>query len=251
MDHKAIQEVAGLFMQARRSGELLESLPEACRPATVADAHAIQHATIEGLGERIGGWKVALQKSGEVLRGAIFVSRILESPASVPASRMPLLGVEAEIAFRFDRDLPPRDREYTKEEVSDAVTALVAIEIVDSRFRNYKDTPLMHRAADCVSNGGLVRGTVQPSWRERDLSKLEACLKFDGQEIVRRVGGHPQVDPLLPAIALVNDLRRGGGVRAGQIATTGTYTGLNFAKPGQRVDVVFEQFGSAAVQFEK
>ena len=39
------------------------------------------------------------------------------------------------------------------------------------------------------------------------------------------------------------------GIAAGQIATTGTYTGLNFAKPGSTVRAIFSGFGSAEVRF--
>ena len=41
---------------------------------------------------------------------------------------------------------------------------------------------------------------------------------------MRRVGGHPAGDPLLPAVELVNAMRLREGVRAGQVVTTGTYT---------------------------
>ena len=54
---------------------------------------------------------------------------------------------------------------------------------------------------------------------------------------------------MLPAVALVNDLRGGSGTRAGQIVTTGTYTGLQYAKPGQTVAVTFKDFGSVEVRF--
>jgi 2-keto-4-pentenoate hydratase len=132
-------------------------------------------------------------------------------------------------------------------EVAAAVTAFPAIEIVDSRFRDYRGTPLIERIADCVSNGAFVEGDAQPLWRKFDLSKLDARLEIDGQVVVQRIGGHPAGDPLLPAVDLVNDLRHTTGVRAGLVMTTGTYTGLNFAKPGQRVAAVFDGFGSAEV----
>ena len=72
-------------------------------------------------------------------------------------------------------------------------------------------------------------------------------LTIGGKEIVRRNGGHPAVDPLLPAVALVNELP--AGAKAGQIVTTGTYTGLNFAKPGQKVTAKFAGFGAVEVSF--
>ena len=90
-------------------------------------------------------------------------------------------------------------------------------------------------------------GTAKEEWRKFDLAKLDARLEIDEGVLVRRVGGHPAGDPLLPAVDLVNDLRHTTGVRAGQVMTTGTYTGLNFVKPGQNVKAIFEGFGSAQV----
>ncbi len=250
MDEAAIRKAAGLLVEARRTGVPLGQLPEGCHPASVAEAHAIQDAAVALLGEPVAGWKVALAGDGSVMRGVILQSRVWESPARVPAALVPLLGVEAEIAFRFERDLPPRPEAYAREAVEAAVTAIVAIEIVASRFQSYRDTPLLDRAADFVSNGGFVRGTLQPRWREHELSSLEVTLAIDGETIVSRQGGHPAVDPLLPAIALVNELRRGPGVRSGQLVTTGTYSGLNFAKPGQSVAASFADFGTAEVRFD-
>ena len=66
---------------------------------------------------------------------------------------------------------------------------------------------------------------------------------------MRRTGGHPTKDPLLPAVALVNDLRGETGIVAGQIVTTGTYTGINYAKPGQTVVATFHGVGAVRVTF--
>jgi 2-keto-4-pentenoate hydratase len=240
MDQEAISQAAGLLIEARESGVLLDGLPASCRPQDLDQAHAIQDATVAALGEAVAGWKVGAPIDGRIVRGALLRSRII-------AARVPLLGVEAEIAFRFDRALEPRARPYENAEVAAAVTAFPAIEIVDSRFRDYRGAPLLERIADCVSHGAFVEGAAQRRWREFDLSKLDARLEIDGQVVVQRVGGHPAGDPLLPAVELVNDLRHTTGVRACQVMTTGTYTGLNFAKPGQRVSAIFEGFGSAEV----
>ena len=71
----------------------------------------------------------------------------------------------------------------------------------------------------------------------------------DGVAIVAQASSHPAGDPLLPAVALVNDLRAGEGVAAGQVMTTGTCSGLNFVKPGQSVIAKFADFGTAEVTF--
>jgi 2-keto-4-pentenoate hydratase len=247
MDQDAIRQAAALLIEARHTGVLLDGLPASCRPQTLDQAHAIQEATAAALGDVVAGWKVGPPVDGKIVRGALLRSRIITSGGSIAAARVPLLGVEAEVAFRFDRDVEPRERPYEYAEVAAAVTAFPAIEIVDSRFRDYRGAPLIERIADCVSNGAFVAGIAQERWREFDLTKLDARLEIDGEVLVRRVGGHPAGDPLLPAVELVNDLRHAAGVRAGQVMTTGTYTGLNFVKPGQRAKAIFEGFGFAEV----
>jgi 2-keto-4-pentenoate hydratase len=247
MERQAIHQAAALLTGARRTGILLDGLPPSCRPQNLDDAQAIQDATVAMLDDEVAGWKVGAPVDGRIVRGALLRSRIIQSGGSIAAARVPLLGVEAEVAFRFDHALVARELPYKYAEVAAAVTAFPAIEIVDSRFRDYRGTPLIERIADCVSNGAFVEGPAHLMWPKFDLSKLEARLEIDGQVIVQHVGGHPAGDPLLPAIELVNDLRHSTGVTAGRVMTTGTYTGMNFAKPGQRVRAVFEGFGSAEV----
>jgi 2-keto-4-pentenoate hydratase len=243
----AIQQAARLLAEARRSGVLLDGLPASCRPADVDDAHAIQDATLVALNETVAGWKVGLPLDGKTVHGAIMQSRVIPSGGAIRAAEVPLLGVEAEVAFRFDRDIPPRDRPYAYEEIAGAVTAFPAIEIVDSRFRDYRGESLIGRIADCLSNGAFVQGAPQPRWREFDLTKLDVRLVLDGHVIERSTGGHPAGNPFAPAVELANALRAREGVRAGQFATTGSFTGLNFAKPGQKVTAILEGFGSADV----
>ena len=250
MDAQAIQNAAGLLVDARRTGTWLAALPASCQPASIDDAHAIQDATVAALGDAVAGWKIAAAADGAVMRGVLLRSQVVASPARLPAARTPLLGVEAEIAFHFDRALPPRDRDYGYAEVAAAVTALPAIEVVDSRFTSYTGTPQLHRLADCMSNGAFVQGAPQPRWRDVDLAALHVTLTIGGAAIVDRIGGHTTRDPLLPALALANHLRTRGGVAAGVVMTTGTYTGLNYARPGQTVVAEFEGFGSAQVTFD-
>jgi len=249
MKREAIDEAARLLIGARATGQLLAALPDSCHPATLDDAHAIQDAVAAALGERIAGWKVAKTPEGRIIRGGILQSRVVGSGASLPSARMPLLGVESEIAFRFDRSLPPREREYDYDEVAAAVTAFMAIEVVDSRFATYPKTPLLDRVADFMSNGAFVAGASIANWRSLDLTQAEVELVIDGVSIVRSVGGHIARDPLLPAVALVNDLRT-AGIDAGCLMTTGTYTGLHFAKPGQTARAVFYGIGVVDVHFD-
>jgi 2-keto-4-pentenoate hydratase len=243
----AIDRAASLLATARRNRQPLARLPKDCRPASIGDALAIQTATIVELRDRVAGWKVGGVVEGRVSHGVLLASRVVASPARIDAADAPLLGMEAEIAFRFVRDAPAREAPYTYDEIAERVVAFPALEIVATRYADYAGTPLVERIADCMSNGAFVRGLERADWRAFDLSRLTVTLSFDDAVIVERTGGHPAVDPLKPAVDLANELRRGAGVQADQVMTTGTYTGLNFAKPGQRVRASFAGFGTAEV----
>ena len=249
MHDEAAAKAAQLLFEARTGRRArLEALPADCAPQTIADAHRIQEVLAGLFNDTAGGMKVSASQ-GEVRHGLILASRILASPARWPRSPTGLCGVEAEIAFRLDRALPQREAPYSRQEVSEAVTALAAIEVVDTAFV-LPATPPLHRAADFLVNGGLVTGTERPDWREIDLSGLEAVVTVNGVETKRQTGGLDAGDPLTPAVALVNDLAARGPVPAGFLVTTGSYTGLDFKEPGDVVTIEFVGFGTAEVTFE-
>jgi 2-keto-4-pentenoate hydratase len=247
MNDEAIAKAASLLIAARRARAPLERLPEDCRPATLDDALRIQAETVVQLDDPIAGWKVGGLIDGQLSYGVLLGSRIVKSGATVDSRDAPLLGMEAEIGFRFLSDAPPRVEPYSYDDVAGRVIAFPAIEIVATRYRDYKGTPVIERTADCMSNGAYVVGEDRPDWRAFDLVNIAVTLAFGADVIVQRNGGHTAGDPLRPAVDLVNVLRTSTGVRTGQMMTTGTYTGLNFASRGRRIRAAFEGFGAAEV----
>jgi 2-keto-4-pentenoate hydratase len=244
----ALQETVRLLAQARIDRQRLTEIPEANKPATLAEALMVQDEVTAAVGETVGGWKVAVDKNGNAVRGAIFTSRIHASPAKIRSADVPLLGVEAEVAFRFDQDLPVREDAYDAEELSALVTAIPVIEIVDSRFASYRDTPNLDRVADHSSFGMLIIGKPAPNWRDLDLAHAPGRILADGEVLSSGSGNAKAGDPLLPALALANSLRTTGRIRKGHIVTTGTYTPLRFIKPGQHVSASID--GLTEVSFD-
>lgn len=247
MNADAIAQAAALLVAAQATHTPLERLPEACRPATVPEALAVQQQIVAQKHDRVAGWKVGAVVDGMLTYGVLLASRVLRSPARLDPASAPLLGMESEIAFRFERDLAPRAAPYTYDEIAAHVVPFAAIEVVATRFTSYKNTPFMERLGDCMSNGAFVVGPDVDRARTPDLTALPVTLRFDDAIVVQRVGGHPTVDPLLPAVALANVLRTTTGVAAGQWMTTGTYTGLEFARAGMHVRTTFEGVGSVEV----
>jgi 2-keto-4-pentenoate hydratase len=270
MDPMRIAEAASLLAAARRAQTRIDGLPEACRPQSVADAHAIQDAVTALLGAEVCAYKANAPVAGNVasstsqptsgradapwlvpqgVRAPIYKANTRLSPARFPAVEAPQCGVEGEIAFRFRHDLPPRTDPYTREEVIAAVDACVAIEVVSSRFADPDAVTFFDKLADCVSNGGFVIGTITADWRALDLGKLKVVLTINGGTVLEQVGGHPVGDPLVVAVAFVEMMRTGSGVKAGQFITCGSCTGLRYYKPGDTCGVSFEGLGAAELQF--
>lgn len=253
MDKQDLEQAAALLVRARQTMEPIANLPEACRPASVADAHAIQDATTAALGKTVGAYKASIPGDGEPNRGVIYRDTIHELPAGVQANSVPACGVEAELAFSFRRDLPPRSQPYTRGEVSAVVEPLAAIEVVHSRFgaRAFGHTAVsnLEVLADFISNGGFVHGASVADWHGLALGRLKVRLTVNGETVLEQEGGHPTGDPLGVAVALVNMMRDTTGVRAGQFVTCGSWTGLRFLKPNDVCVVRFERLGEAEVTF--
>ncbi len=249
MDRKSVDQAADALANAWKSGKLLDGLPAGCSPSTVDEALEIQAAMIARLGETVRWLEGGTAAERRDAVGYDPQAAPLRQRRACSRSLTPLRGVEAEIAFHFNKPLPARATDYSREEVEDAVTAFIGFEIVDSRFSDYKGAPLFDKTADLQSNGGFVVGPNIADWRRRDLVNIEVTLKVNGEVKHQAKGGHPQKDPLLPAIAFANLRRKSGGIGAGQMVTTGTYTGMTFVKPGDAMSVTFEGVDPVAFSF--
>lgn len=246
MTEAEIIAAAEILAQGRRSGTQVDGLP--VTPSSVAEGHAIQDRTAALVGEAIGAFKAGAPPDAEPTRGLIEARMVRPSPARFSTAEAPHCGVEGETAFKFKRDLPARSTPYTREDVAQAVSVLPVIEVVSSRFREPMSRPKLEQLADNGINAGLVTGPELADWSHLDLAKLHVTFIVNGEVQIDRVGGHPTDDPIAGAVALVNMMP--DGVRAGQIVTTGSWTGLPFLRPGDRCVVRFEGLGEAEVFFE-
>ena len=189
----------------------------------LALAMRTQREVADALGARVAGWKLGFSADGVPVAGPLYATVVQASGA---ARRVPPRGflVEIELAFRLARDLPAR--EYTREAVLDAVSeALVGIELIRGRFGEPPGVPFPLWLADNLGNDGYVTGTSTRDFRSLDLRALRCRFEVDGATIQEGVGGHPQGDPVEPLRAYAsrpNDAL--GGLRAGQVITTGSLT---------------------------
>lgn len=243
-----IESAARLLLNARRNSTPLDALPEACRPEDEADAYAIQDAVARELGT-LRGWKVgAPTPDAAPSFGPIFT--LVGAPAQFPSASHRLFGIEAEIAFRFGRDLPGG---APRELVLAAVAGVhLAMEIVESRFKDLRTAQPLSVLADNISNGALVLGPELRQWQGVDLARPPSRVVIDGAEVGHCTTGNTGGDPIRLLVALVNHAAaRGKPISAGQVVTTGATTGMHFARPGSVAVADFGDWGQVETRFTK
>lgn len=247
----AIERAAALLVEAHREFRQIADRP-ADGPRNRADAFAIQDRVVTALGG-VGGWKTgASGPQVEPIAAPLPASLIGAAPAELPASRFHAIGVEAELAFRFARPLPPRDRPYGRDEVEAAIDSLYpAIEIVDSRMGEWGQQDEFWKLADNQINGYFVYGRAVAEWSGRDLEHAPVELLIDGETAVSHPnGGNPAGDPLRVVTWLANHLAgTREGLKGGEIVTSGSCTGLLWVKPGAHVVARFPGIGEAEIRF--
>ncbi|MBV8913993.1 MAG: fumarylacetoacetate hydrolase family protein [Acetobacteraceae bacterium] len=242
-------DAAELLLSARRDpAQRLTALPEALRPRTEEQAYLIQREVIGKIGE-IGGWKVGSPgPAADSFNCAPLAAKgILPSPAEVACGDR---GIEAEIAVRLGTDLPARDHPYTEAEVLAAIaSAHPAIEVLDSRYTDPDAVDPLSNLADSLSHCALVLGPAVPNWQGIDLAHEEVRVLVDGTEIKRRTA-NPAGNMMRLLLWLANTgARWAGGLKAGQVVTTGSWTGKEFVDPEAEARVRFAHAGEAVVRF--
>jgi len=219
--------------QPRVSGAVCDAsaLPDA------AAAYAVQDHSLRWLGP-VGGWKVGAAGPNQTpICAPLPAAGLLPSGVALSPPRGALRGLEVELALRVAHDLPPQQQGLGDAllcTVFDAV--LPAIEWVDSRLAGGQASPALVRLADLQSHGALILGPARPlgpADPEPDLPTLGATLCWNGQTVASTVGGNPAQDLRRLVDWLIgHTARRGLPLRAGQIVTTGSCTGLLWAPEG-------------------
>lgn len=244
-----INRAAALLLQARRARAPIDRLPHDAWPHTADEAYAIQAATVAQLGG-VAGWKVgAPSPAAEPSCAPLASSLVFESPARIDARQFNFIGVEVELAFRFAHDLPTRATPYTREEVLDAVGSVhPAIEIVDSRYKDWRARGGLETLSDCANNGAFVLGSASRAPATIDQMTQPAELWIDNQRVVSTRGSNSAGDVRRLLTWLANHLaKRGTPLQTHAVATTGSCTGLVMVGAGAEVRGVLPGVGEVSL----
>jgi 2-keto-4-pentenoate hydratase len=244
----AYADLADELARARAEVRVLEAGPWPAKVTNVDEAYQIQSQLAARAGNAVRAWKITalgIEQQRDYLTdrpvgGALLSPFVHAAPAVLSAARFVAPLLECEVAFLLGVDLPPRDRSYTRSEIEQAVEAIVpAMEIADSRWP--ADVPDLLKLADSMGNGAFIAGTPMRDWRRLDLGNLAVTLTHDGSVTERGSSARILGNPLLAVMALANGQPLpAGGLKRGQIVTTGSCTTPIPPKPG----VYVAEFGA-------
>lgn len=252
-------DLAERLWHARRSGTVLDpdTIPA---PTTMEEAYAIQARTAALFGQEMRGFKIG-STSAEAQRllgtdqpgsGPLLAGFMYDSPARVAVAPAHMPAVEAEFAYRLGADLLPKAAPYTRAEIVAAVSGLApAIEVVGSRFAGGLAGKGRYRiTADGGANIAFVAGPFHADNPGRDLRQHAVAMRINGKTHGQGTGSRVLGDPLDALLWIVEQQSRlGRGLRAGEIISTGTCTGVDPVRPGDRVSADFGDLGVVEIEF--
>ena len=227
-----------------------------------ADARAVHNALAMARKWWPAGSVPRYWKSGGPSRTATLIHAPLPEPgvhagvdiAPAPAPVFSLRGVEGEIAVRIGQDVTAQQAAALTPETAAALVDAyaVAIEFVDSRWREGTKAPALTLLADGQCHGGLALSHWQDfaPLRNHDWSQQTATLQINDGTAQRFTGTHSLQDPTwLLAAWLQHVTAHYGTVAAGTVVTTGTWTGCPEVQAGDLVAVRFDGLGEVRWQF--
>lgn len=244
--------LATALLESRKAGKLAD--PKAMPvPADAASAMRSQAETVRGLGEKVVGWKVGFTADGNPFAAPLLESVVVKAPTKWVQKPGPDFRIEIEFGVRLSKDLPPRPgKPYTLEEITDAYdTVFCGIEMLASRYTDPAQPSFLLGLADCMHNGGYILGEEKKTKTiPGPLDKMTCRATIDGKEIFNGAPKHPQDDILLPLVAYASkqndDL---GGLKAGQIITTGALSGVLALKEGGKFVASLTGYDDMVVEF--
>ena len=242
--------LAKALVAARAAGQRLATADLAI-PPDLAAAFAVQTEIATLRGASVGGWKVGIGP------GATPIAAPLDPPRDVGLGAVTIpwrkkIGIEVEFAVRLATDIRARPQQpWTRSELLATIdSVLLGVEITGGRLADGNAAPFTLFVADSLDNAAYVLGPDLPRESLDRVADGRVPLTVTGIAPWSGVATHALKDPLAPLLACANAEHFPlGGLRAGQIITTGALCGmLPIARAGV-VDILFDQITTMRFTF--
>jgi 2-keto-4-pentenoate hydratase len=252
------EQVAAQLREAY-AGQTIPPLRDSLAPDDVEGAYAVQKINTDFwreqgrriVGRKIGLTSTAVQKQLGVSQpdfGVLFEDMRVPNNGAVDPGRLIQPKAEAEVAIVLGRDLD--NPACTPEEFAAAADyAVAAIEIVDSRIKDWKIT-FADTVADNGSSALFVLGDTKLPLSGLDLYACGMVLEVDGAVASIGAGAACLGHPCNAGAWLARTLaERGEPLTAGSVVLTGALGPMVTLVPGQSIRVQIGGLGSCGFHF--
>lgn len=240
---QTLNEIAKTLDQAAASATSVEQV-SINQAVSLAQAYEIQKLSMEQRferGEKLVGYKMGftshakMKQMGvdDLIWGHLTDAMLIHVDGSIDLTHYVHPRAEPEIAFLLKK---PLSGTITLEEALDAIDAIApAIEVIDSRYKNFKFS-LEDVVADNCSSSGFVIGDWQP--KDSNIDDLLMNLNVNGETVhsgsSNDILDHP-INSLIEAARCIS--AEGNTLEAGQIILAGAATAAVALEPNQTISV--------------
>lgn len=250
-----LDAMAQHMWDARRGRKNYTNLPEALKPASIAEAYQAQevyHRLAEPTYGPVAGVKVAtttkvmqqLMGITHPCGGAIFARTIHAAPARIAKNDFVNLRIESEIALKLGDDMPAGQAPWTADSVVPFVAgAMPAYELIEDRNAVYTETNAVSMIVENCWNGGVVIGAPKPV-------SPQAIIGVTGRQTLngKQIGEGKSENPFATLAWLANLLaERKRDLKAGMVVITGSLIPTFSIQAGDRCVFTVEGLGECVM----
>jgi len=248
------EKIAAIVDDAAFTATAIPQLSLSGHELSIPDAYKVQKASIArriGRGETLIGMKMGFTSRAKMLQmglsdliwGHLTSGMLLEDCGTLTMAKHIHPRIEPEVCFLLKK---PLEGNVSLLEAQAAVEAVCpALEVIDSRYKNFKFS-----LADVVADNSSSAGIVLGAWRRPlpDISNLGMCMAFNGRPLQMgssaAILGNPYRS-LVSAARLVAE--SGLALQPGWIVMAGGATAAEALKPGVHVTLDVENLGRTQI----
>ncbi len=253
MQNDQITEIAQQLHQARLTHTPVEQYSKNLESFSVMDAYSIQELGIEQRkadGETVVGLKMGLTSKAkreqmdlkDPCYGVLTDKMEIPDQGSYSMAGSIHPKIEPEIFFKISRDLKGK---VSREEVLESISWVgAALEILDSRYTQFKYFSIEDVVADNSSSSHFILGNNLMNHNELDLENLKMILRVDGKVVQEGYSRDISGNPLDSVVQLVHLLaERDQHLPADSIVLAGAATAAVPLSPGMHIDLEVDLLG--------
>jgi 2-oxo-3-hexenedioate decarboxylase len=258
LSKSTISELAIVIDDAQRNAADIVKLTDSQPEMDVADGYAVQAELCrrwQAAGRRLTGYKGGLTSKAKMVQmgletpvfGVLMGDTCVPDGDVVDMTKLIHPKVEAEIAFVTSREL---SGDVSIDDVLEATEFVMpAIEVIDSRFKDFK-FDIQSVIADNTSAARYVVGGAPRRPDGLDLRVLGVVMERNGEVVGTAAGAAVMGHPAASVVSLVRWLADSGkALAAGSLVMTGGVTEAVSVHAGDHVTARVQDLGTVGVRF--